>query len=182
MNKLYFVVEDDSVSFVDHDNPRVPKLSIGFDRTTFFNDMAWTLPDNININYEPYHDIYIVTEDGIPEYFTDPQTDGYLKFIDDNIDAIRHKAEQSAMPNRVLIDGSWVLPQEVKDRLDLEAEVANLKGQLMNQNVWLFRMVLELWEVGKLKSGWQTVDVDPDVLSQAQSWISKIDRLKEIDK
>lgn len=65
---------------------------------------------------------------------------------------------------------------------ELREEIFDLKESLRNQNVWQFRMILEVWNVIKLYSPATNADIDPDVFAQAVSWVAKLNRLKDIDE
>ena len=71
----------------------------------------------------------------------------------------------------------------LEERLAMERaeEISELKADLRSAQVWLFRMIVELFKVCK-QLGATNADIDPDVLDKAQSWIGKLDRLKEIDE
>jgi len=71
--------------------------------------------------------------------------------------------------------------QELIDNA-LREEVADIKSQLQAQQVWMFRMILELWSAIKLNTDAQNSDIDPDVFAKAQTWVAKLNRLKEIDE
>jgi len=72
-------------------------------------------------------------------------------------------------------------PEEETEIL-LRNEVLSLKDDLQKQNVWLFRMLLEMWKAVKAAGVVSNSDIDPEVLAKASNWISKLDRLKEIDE
>ena len=72
-------------------------------------------------------------------------------------------------------------PEEIINQ-ELLDEITTLKSELKNAVVWQFRMILELFKIGKDKALWNNTDVDPDTLSKATSWIAALDRLKVIDE
>jgi len=180
--KLFFVVEDNHVSFGERDNPRVSKLTAGWPREEILPVMLLNIPDNVNLNYEPHNGTYIVTTDDVVEYFENPEDNIYLDYVTSLLPGIRHQAEAQHFANHTWTGSEWVITPETQAQLDLEAEIADLKGQLFDQQVWLFRMTIELWKVGKAKSGWVNSDVDSDILAKAQAWVAKLNRLKEIDE
>ena len=65
---------------------------------------------------------------------------------------------------------------------ELSEEVAGIKGDLQDQQVWLFRMLMEMWKAARQAGVVSNQDIDPDVLVKAQAWVAKLDRLKEIDE
>lgn len=83
-----------------------------------------------------------------------------------------------------LADGNTPEPQYTEEELQAKLrgeEVAGLKADLQKAQIWQFRMIIELFKVCK-KLGATNANIDPDVLAKAQSWIGKLDRLKEIDE
>lgn len=52
-----------------------------------------------------------------------------------------------------------------------DARIANLKGALINQ----FKMILELFQVGRDKGLWVVADFDPALVTLAQEWKDLID-------
>jgi hypothetical protein len=61
-------------------------------------------------------------------------------------------------------------------------EISDLKKELIGANVWQFRMIIELFKLLKQFTSCSNADVDPVLLAKAQAWITKVDRLKEIDE
>ena len=51
-----------------------------------------------------------------------------------------------------------------------DARIQNLKGALVNQ----FKMILELFQVGRDKGLWVVADFDPALVTIAQQWIDLI--------
>lgn len=71
-------------------------------------------------------------------------------------------------------------PQEILDNID-KAEILSLKKDLKNTLQWLFRMILEVWEVGKDKGIWDNTDItDTELKEKAAAWKTKLDRLREL--
>lgn len=76
-------------------------------------------------------------------------------------------------------------PEYTQDELDKQAmhlEIANLKSDLRSAMVWEFRMIIELFRLMKSKTTVRNSDVNPVLLTKANQWISKLERLKEIDE
>ena len=71
--------------------------------------------------------------------------------------------------------------QEIIDREQNE-EIAGLKRDLTSSQVWLFRMLMEMWKAARAAGVVNNTDIDPEVLAKAQAWVAKLDRLKEIDE
>jgi hypothetical protein len=83
-----------------------------------------------------------------------------------------------------LAEGNTPEPQFTESEIAAKAlaeEVGTIKAELQNALVWQFRMIVELFKVCK-QLGATNADIDPDVLVKAQSWVGKLDRLKEIDE
>ena len=84
-----------------------------------------------------------------------------------------------------LADGNTPEPQyteqEIIDREQNE-EIAGLKKDLTSQQIWLFRMLMEMWKAARQAGVVSNQDIDPTVLAKAQAWVAKLDRLKEIDE
>ena len=84
-----------------------------------------------------------------------------------------------------LADGNTPEPefteQELIDKAQNE-EISELKGDLQSQQIWLFRMLMEMWKAARQAGVVSNQDIDPDVLAKAQAWVAKLDRLKEIDE
>jgi len=60
-------------------------------------------------------------------------------------------------------------------------EAESIKYNLRSTDIWLFRMVLELWEIGKTKGLWTNADITDDALKQkASDWKAKLERLEEL--
>ena len=72
-------------------------------------------------------------------------------------------------------------PEEIAEQ-ELKNEISELKNNLQNQHIWLFRMLMEMWKAARQAGVVSNQDIDPDVLAKAQQWVAKLDRLKEIDE
>lgn len=71
-------------------------------------------------------------------------------------------------------------PQQILDNADRE-EIIKLKSDLKITMHWLFRMILEVWEVGKDKGLWDNTDItDTELKAKAATWKTKLDRLTEL--
>jgi hypothetical protein len=71
-------------------------------------------------------------------------------------------------------------PEEILANAKL-AEILELKKDLKNTLQWLFRMILEVWDVGKAKSLWDNTDItDEELKLKAAAWKAKLDRLAEL--
>jgi hypothetical protein len=68
-----------------------------------------------------------------------------------------------------------VTPTEEETSLQLKAEAAQ---KLQEQNLYLFEMVLFLWQAIKSKTNLTNADVPAALLDKAQSWQQYLDRLK----
>jgi hypothetical protein len=71
--------------------------------------------------------------------------------------------------------------QELIDKAQSE-EITQLKQDLKGALVWQFRMIIELFELLKQSTSITNADVDPEILQKASAWITKLNRLKEIDE
>lgn len=82
-------------------------------------------------------------------------------------------------------EGNTPAPEFTEEEVthkEIQEEVAALKGDLLQQNVWLFRMIMEMWKAARSQGVVDNSMIDPDVLAKAQQWVAKLDRLKEIDE
>ena len=71
-------------------------------------------------------------------------------------------------------------PEEI-DEMAKQDEIAGLKRDLRRTDHWLFRMILEVWEVGISKGLWTNADITDEELKQkAADWRTKLDRLLEL--
>jgi len=71
--------------------------------------------------------------------------------------------------------------QEELDGMAIDAEISDLKASLQRTQVWLFRMILEVWEVGKNKGLWDNTDItDLELKQKTADWKTKLDRLAEL--
>jgi hypothetical protein len=57
-----------------------------------------------------------------------------------------------------------------------------MPAYLTKANVWQFRMLLELFEVGKTKGLWVNTDFDATLRQKAADWKTKLERLGVIDE
>jgi len=60
----------------------------------------------------------------------------------------------------------------------LANEKAEATQKLQEQNLYLFEMVLFLWEAIKSKTNLTNADVPPALMEKAQSWVQYLDKLK----
>jgi len=84
-----------------------------------------------------------------------------------------------------LSEGNTPEPQFTPEEIAAKAlaeEISDIKTELRSAMVWQFRMIVELWKALKANTAAQNSDIDPDVLSKAAGWMTKLDRLKEIDE
>ena len=71
-------------------------------------------------------------------------------------------------------------PEEIAAQAILD-EVSALHGELKNTLHWLFRMILEVWDVGAAKGLWTGADItDDDLKTKVAEWRTKLDRLKTL--
>ena len=59
---------------------------------------------------------------------------------------------------------------EIESDNNDKTAIESLKTRVKENDQWLFRMVLELFEVGKSKSLWQNSDFDDDIKQKAAVW------------
>lgn len=88
------------------------------------------------------------------------------------------------MYEKWLEDGNTPEPEFTQDELvtnTLNTEILELKDDLRNAQVWMFRMIAELYKVNKI-NGALNVHYDSTVLDKMQDWNQKLNRLKEIDE
>jgi hypothetical protein len=84
-----------------------------------------------------------------------------------------------------LAEGNTPDPQYTQEEIDAQAlgdEIVSLKQDLTKANVWQFRMLLELFEVGKTKGLWVNTDFDATLRQKAADWKTKLERLGVIDE
>ena len=62
----------------------------------------------------------------------------------------------------------------------LREEAGDLKRELIKANTWLFRMLLEMYQVGVNNDLWSNSDFDPTIRQKAAAWKQKLDRLIEL--
>lgn len=83
-----------------------------------------------------------------------------------------------------LNEGNTPDPEFTQAELDQKAidnEIGKLKFDLRNTDHWLFRMILEVWEVGITKGLWTNADITDLALKQkAADWKTKLDRLNQL--
>lgn len=90
------------------------------------------------------------------------QEQGQEYITDDNVEYVQFLADKEATETLL----------EEKDGL-----VRDLRQALK----WQFKMILELFEVGKTNGVWVNTDFDADIRAKAADWKTKIARLDEID-
>jgi hypothetical protein len=84
---------------------------------------------------------------------------------------------------RWLDEGNMPDPAFTQEELDQQAireEFEGLKTDLRNGLTWQFRIILELFEVGKAKGIWDNADFTTEVKQKAAAWKTKLDRLIEL--
>lgn len=70
--------------------------------------------------------------------------------------------------------------QEIDDKIIMD-EILSLKADLKNTLQWLFRMSLEIWDVGVTKGLWDNTDItDVELKQKVVDWKTKLDRLNEL--
>jgi hypothetical protein len=70
--------------------------------------------------------------------------------------------------------------QEELDQQIIMAEITQLRGDLKKALIWQFRMLLEMFNVGKAKGLWVNTDFDATIRAKAASWKTKVDRLEQL--
>jgi hypothetical protein len=105
-------------------------------------------------------------------------------------DTEKHRSIPNSMDNRHwreyqewLADGNTPDPEFTQAELDfnaLQAEVADLKGDLARNQVWLFRMIVAIFQVGRDNQCWIGNDFDQEIEDKAVAWKQKLDRLAEL--
>jgi len=75
-------------------------------------------------------------------------------------------------------------PEFTQEELDLNGinqEISELKDDLQKTQVWLFRMILAMWQIGVTKGVWDNSDITDNELKQkVAAWKTKLDRLLEL--
>ena len=82
-----------------------------------------------------------------------------------------------------LADGNTPDPEYTQPELDeqaIQAEVIDLRLDMKKADVWLFRMLLEMFDVGVAKGLWAASDFDPVLRMKAAAWKTKLSRLLEL--
>lgn len=82
-----------------------------------------------------------------------------------------------------LDEGNTPDPQFSQEDIDSKVvrdEIVQLKGDLGKSLAWQFRMILELFQVGKEKGIWSDADFSQDIRDKAIQWKIKVDRLIEL--
>lgn len=71
-------------------------------------------------------------------------------------------------------------PAEIEQNA-LIAERDALIADVRSADIWLFRMILAMWDVGVSKGLWSGSDITDDELkAKVQAWKTKLDRLREL--
>lgn len=71
-------------------------------------------------------------------------------------------------------------PEQEAEQARLD-EVRGLQRDLKITLHWLFRMILEVWEVGIAKGLWTNADItDTELKQKAADWKTKLDRLNQL--
>jgi hypothetical protein len=79
-------------------------------------------------------------------------------------------------------DGSvWIENTDLKDQAAILEEIQTIKADLRGVVAWQFKMILELFEVGKAKGVWSNADFSTEVKQKAAEWKIKSDRLIELE-
>lgn len=100
--------------------------------------------------------------------------------IPDNMDNLDWRQYQEWLADGNIPEPQYT-EQELIDKTQNE-EIRDIKMSLTNANVWQFRMIIELFKAAKAKGLIDNTDIDPAVLEKAQQWITKLNRLEEIDE
>jgi hypothetical protein len=70
--------------------------------------------------------------------------------------------------------------QEELDSMEIQGEIQDLRFDMKKADVWLFRMLLEMFEVGKAKGLWDNADFSTEIKQRAADWKVKLDRLLQL--
>ena len=71
--------------------------------------------------------------------------------------------------------------EEEINRKIIDDEIQELRSDLQSALVWQFRMIMELWDIGKDKGIWVAGDItNHELKSKVASWKNKLDRLTEL--
>lgn len=82
-----------------------------------------------------------------------------------------------------LAAGNTPDPEFTQKELDDQAvkdEIQTLRQSIRKSDAWLFRMLLELFEVGKAKGLLANSDFSTEVKQKAADWKTKLNRLLEL--
>lgn len=63
---------------------------------------------------------------------------------------------------------------EETNEKEYNARQTSREKTLKNALIWQFKMILELFQVGRDKGLWVVADFDPDTVTKAQEWIALI--------
>ena len=79
-------------------------------------------------------------------------------------------------------DGTnWIEDVALKEATENSQEIESLKGDLRKALAWQFKMILELFEVGRENGVWVNADFSDEIKAKAVEWKTKLSRLDELD-
>jgi hypothetical protein len=74
---------------------------------------------------------------------------------------------------------NWLAGEPERQRLE---EIKTIKSGLREVVAWQFRMILELFEVGRANGMWINTDFSEEIRAKAIEWKQKLNRLTELDE
>lgn len=78
---------------------------------------------------------------------------------------------------RKLLEDSWKAKAVQRNTLK---EIIDNKRNLDDDTVWLFRMLLELYEVGNTKGVWDNTNFSKEIKQKVNDWKQNLRRLEEL--
>ena len=70
--------------------------------------------------------------------------------------------------------------QEELDSQEIQGEIQNLRVDMKKADVWLFRMLLEMFDVGVENGLWNAGDFSTEIKQKAAAWKTKLNRLLQL--
>jgi len=93
-------------------------------------------------------------------------------FTPDQVDIIELDDEQ--------FKALLVFSKQAEPGASEEEEIKALKQDLKTMVAWQFRMILEMYRVGRLNGIWDSADFSAEIRQKAVEWESKLSRLQEL--